>query len=459
MAVLFAAAHPERVSALVLYGAYAKRTAHPDYPWARHGRGARALRRAAGAAAGTGRPTCGSAARPRTPRWPPGGRPAARAAATPVDRAGPDGHERPGRHPSGAARGAGADPGGAPHRRRSRPGRRTAATWPSTSRTRELVELDGADHFVSGDPDQILDPSSGFVAGSRGPREVPLVLAAIVAVRGERPREALQAADARPGARLRRTAVGDQDVALFDGPATAVRAGSAVLRSPSGRGPEPARGGGQPGTTELQRLRRRATPSRWRRSTPRRVDCGPRRPCATCSPAPASSSRRSACRAGDRRPQRVFAVVAGRDAIRHEKLLLPWHSTVGTAVFHEREKPEPRVTSRGGSRRADLDVDRCRWSARPDRRAALRVLDELGELLGRGVAADGEVHPDPLEAVAHLAVMPRMPRRSMSPSTVEVTSVQRDAARGGDVGQAAGQAGGQGVQQELDRGRGRCRRR
>ncbi len=34
MASLFAASHPERVSALVLYGAYARSLAAPDYPWA-----------------------------------------------------------------------------------------------------------------------------------------------------------------------------------------------------------------------------------------------------------------------------------------------------------------------------------------------------------------------------------------------------------------------------------------
>ena len=35
MSVLFAATHPERVSSLVLYGAYAQRTAHPRLPLGR----------------------------------------------------------------------------------------------------------------------------------------------------------------------------------------------------------------------------------------------------------------------------------------------------------------------------------------------------------------------------------------------------------------------------------------
>ena len=46
-----------------------------------------------------------------------------------------------------------------------------------------------------------------------------------------------------------------------------------------------------------------------------------------------------------------------------------------------------------------------------------------------------------------------MPSRSMSPSTVDSTSVEVDAAGGGDVGEAGGEAGGQGVQQVLDRRR------
>ena len=41
----------------------------------------------------------------------------------------------------------------------------------------------------------------------------------------------------------------------------------------------------------------------------------------------------------------------------------------------------------------------------------------------------------------------------MSPSTVDSTSVEVDAAGGGDVGDAGGEAGGQGVEQELHRGR------
>src|SRR3954463_9259507 len=44
MSILFAAAHPERVTALVLHGAMARTTEAPDYPWANS---AEALREAA----------------------------------------------------------------------------------------------------------------------------------------------------------------------------------------------------------------------------------------------------------------------------------------------------------------------------------------------------------------------------------------------------------------------------
>jgi len=65
MSVLFAATHPERVSALVLYGAYAKRTKVPDYPWAQTAEERTAFAET-WSGGGTGRPTCGSGAPPPT---------------------------------------------------------------------------------------------------------------------------------------------------------------------------------------------------------------------------------------------------------------------------------------------------------------------------------------------------------------------------------------------------------
>jgi pimeloyl-ACP methyl ester carboxylesterase len=89
-----------------------------------------------------------------------------------------------------------------------------------------LRVLEGADHFVSGDPAQILDEIEPFVA------EVPkpvhhLALAAVAFPAGRDASEVARALiDA--GGRRRHTMAGDV-VVLFDGPATAVRAGTAAL--------------------------------------------------------------------------------------------------------------------------------------------------------------------------------------------------------------------------------------
>jgi pimeloyl-ACP methyl ester carboxylesterase/DNA-binding winged helix-turn-helix (wHTH) protein len=226
MSVLFAATHPERVGALVLYGAYARRVWAPDYPWAQT-----AEQRAAFAdRLVTGwdweadmRYRCPSADDAMTRWW----SARARAAATPstvralmsmndlVDV----------RNALHAVR----VPTLVIHRRQDAVvslgnGRYLAEHIPHA----QLVELDGADHFVSGNPDQILEPIERFLAASASDTDVPLVLAAIVAARGQGSH--LLRSLSPTGARLRRTADGDHDVALFDGPATAVRAGLRLLR-------------------------------------------------------------------------------------------------------------------------------------------------------------------------------------------------------------------------------------
>ena len=95
-----------------------------------------------------------------------------------------------------------------------------------------LVELPGADHFVSGDPDQIVDPIEEFIASSPAASPGGTALVALVAAGGE-PGLAGRLADL--GGR-RRMGPGGRDLVLFDGPATAVRAGLAVLaEAPSGR--------------------------------------------------------------------------------------------------------------------------------------------------------------------------------------------------------------------------------
>ena len=88
-----------------------------------------------------------------------------------------------------------------------------------------------------------------------------------------------------------------------------------------------------------------------------------------------------------------------------------------------------------------------------DRRAGSGLVQELAQLLGRGVALDREAHRDLLVAIAHGGVEPE--------DAVEVDVAadrgadlgELDLAGGGDVGQAGGEAGGQRVQHELHGGR------
>ena len=228
MSVLFAATHPERVAALVLYGAYAKRTWTPDYPWAQTAQERTAF--AENLVRGWDweadmRFRCPSADADMTAWW----SARARAAATPSTvRALMAMNDLVDIRPVLSAvrvptlvvhrTGDAVVPIGNGHY--------LAQHIPRA----ELVMLDGSDHFVSGDPDQILEAIGGFVSAQGPEREVPLVLAAIVAARGDGSREALHQL-AAGGARLGRTSVGAEDVALFDGPATAIRAGLRLLRS------------------------------------------------------------------------------------------------------------------------------------------------------------------------------------------------------------------------------------
>jgi pimeloyl-ACP methyl ester carboxylesterase/DNA-binding winged helix-turn-helix (wHTH) protein len=226
MCTLFAAAHPERVSALVLYGSYARRSRTSDYPWAdtieqRTAFTEQLVRTWDWEADMLFR--CPSAT-PQMQRW--WGR-RARAAATPttvrslmemnnlVDV----------RDALPAVR----VPTLVVHRTgdlvcQVEGGRFLAARIPGA----QLVELPGDDHFVSGDPDQLLDPIEDFLARTPEPGAPELALAAIVAVDG--PDAAAFAERLAAGtALLRRTAEG-APVALFDGPATAIRAAERHLR-------------------------------------------------------------------------------------------------------------------------------------------------------------------------------------------------------------------------------------
>ena len=225
MAILLAATHPERVSSLVLYGCYAKATWAPDYTWARTQDARReytdrlvtswdweadCLRR------------CPSAD-PEMQRW---WTQRMRAAATPSTiRALMDMNSLVDvRDALPAVRvptlvlhrlGDGMFPvDDARYIAEHIPGAR-------------LELLEGDDHFCAGNPDQILDAVEQFVTTLRTPAEPPLVLAAVVAVAGA-DTDALVTELAGAGGRLRHNDAG-RALLLFDGPATAVRAGLARL--------------------------------------------------------------------------------------------------------------------------------------------------------------------------------------------------------------------------------------
>jgi pimeloyl-ACP methyl ester carboxylesterase len=88
----------------------------------------------------------------------------------------------------------------------------------------ELIE--GADHFVSGDPAQLLDVIEPFVHAIPG-HVHHTALAAVTAPAGPGAADLAAALEAAGG--RRRTAGEDRVVVLFDGPATAVRAGLGAL--------------------------------------------------------------------------------------------------------------------------------------------------------------------------------------------------------------------------------------
>jgi DNA-binding winged helix-turn-helix (wHTH) protein/dienelactone hydrolase len=226
MAILMAATHPERVSSLVLYGSYAKRTRGDGYPWAQTDEERRSY---------TDRlidswdweadlrMRCPSGD-PQMQRW---WAQRMRAAATPSTiRALMDMNSAVDvRDVLGAVR----VPTLVLHRTgdalfKVGEARYLADHIPSA----RLQLLEGADHLVSGDPDQILGQIEPFVRTLRPNAPEPLSLAAIVAAAGESQMQVIDDLVAA-GARDRATPSGRR-VALFDGPATAVRCGLASLR-------------------------------------------------------------------------------------------------------------------------------------------------------------------------------------------------------------------------------------
>lgn len=231
LAILYAASYPERVRGLVIYSSYARRLWAPDYPW-----GSRPEERARYAVQleqewaweADMRHMCPNADEELARWW--GER--CRAATSP-----------------GAARaliemnslvdvrdvlGAVQAPTLVLHRRHDidssvEEGRYLAVHIPGA----RFVELEGADHFIAVDPDQILDPVEDFVQGLRSPAPTESSLTTLLAVRVEEKidtawvrgilREVLDEHRGTP-------AVAEQGTVLatFDGPGRAVRCGLAL---------------------------------------------------------------------------------------------------------------------------------------------------------------------------------------------------------------------------------------
>ena len=227
MSILMAATHPERVVSLVLYGSYAKRTRAADYPWAPTDEERRDYTERLVDAwdwMADLRVRCPSGDEQMARWW----AHRIRAAATPstvralmLMNAAVDV-----RHALGAVR----VPTLVLHRRSDAlfpvEGARYLADHIPDA---DLRLLAGADHLVCGDPDQILNQIEDFLHGVGRSAANPLALVAVVAAAGAGGSEAIDHL-AAGGGLVRTTSVGRR-VALFDGPATAVRCALAGLRT------------------------------------------------------------------------------------------------------------------------------------------------------------------------------------------------------------------------------------
>jgi pimeloyl-ACP methyl ester carboxylesterase/DNA-binding winged helix-turn-helix (wHTH) protein len=232
MSILYAATYPERVRGLVIYSSYARRIWTPDYPWdfrpEERARYAEQLE-ADWAWEADMRHMCPNADDEMARWW--GER--CRAATSP-----------------GAARaliemnslidvrevlGAVQAPTLVLHRRddidsRVEEGRYLAERIPGAT----FVELDGADHFIAIDPDQILDPVEEFIRGLGPTSPTELVLTTVLAVDVA---EDLDPAWVRSLLRevieehrgVVVTAADPYVLATFDGPGRASRCGLALL--------------------------------------------------------------------------------------------------------------------------------------------------------------------------------------------------------------------------------------
>jgi len=227
MAVLMAAMHPERVSALVLYASYARRTRTPDYPWAqtRVERAAYAERLVTAWDWESDLLTRSPSGDEAMQRW---WALRMRAAATPstvralfkmndlIDV----------RDVLPSVR----VPTLVIHRRgdplvKAEEAAYLAERIPGA----RLVLMDGVDHLPVYGADEVLDPVEPFVAEVSHDHDQPVMLAAVVAVGGPGD-QVSQVVDSLVGWGGRPRLAGDRRVVLFDGPATAVRAARRAAR-------------------------------------------------------------------------------------------------------------------------------------------------------------------------------------------------------------------------------------
>lgn len=224
MAMLMAAMHPERVAGLVLYGTYARRVWAEDYPWAQT-QDERAAYTEQLVSAWDWEADllyrCPSGDRAMQEWW----SRRMRAAATPgTIQALMDMNSLVDVRSVLATISA---PTLIVHRLGDemfgpQEGRFLAERIPGA----RLELLEGRDHFVAGDPAQLMDVIEPFVASLPG-HVHRTALAAVTAPAGSEAREVAEVLVAAGG--RRRTTTQGRTVVLFDGPATAVRAGLGAL--------------------------------------------------------------------------------------------------------------------------------------------------------------------------------------------------------------------------------------
>ena len=247
MCQLFAATFPERVTALGLYGTYARMVEGDGYEIGVPSDAAHGLRQDHGPA------DWGGPVGPRHVRSEPGQGPAlprvlgasAALGIEPEVGRGTDGPVPPDRHPLGALEHQRAH---ARHPPRGRPcgpvawGRYLAEAIPGA----RYVELEGDDHLPMVNPDEILDEVEEFLTGTRLDREPDRVLATVMftdivssteraAELGDRRwRDLIESHDALVRRQLERhrgravKTLGDGFLATFDGPARGIRCAQAI---------------------------------------------------------------------------------------------------------------------------------------------------------------------------------------------------------------------------------------